>query len=116
MSLLSENIATVVSCDYLSAGTITTTEFVSQSIVTDMVTANVVKLVDPVDPAQYSTLTANGTNLDIVADTVSVSNDLTVTGELHLTNPLYKTQVVTITTPGLTQQLTFTQGLLTNYQ
>jgi hypothetical protein len=116
MSLLSENVATVMSCEYLRTENIYTDELVANSVITNTITTNSVTLVDPNDPTKTSTLSENGTTLEITATNVQIQGDLTVTGDLNLNNPLYKTELVVINTPGLQQRLTFTKGLLTLYQ
>jgi hypothetical protein len=116
MSLLSENVATVVACQYLQAQSILTEELVATTIVSDTVTTNSVTLVDPADSTKFSTLEENGTTLDITATNVFIDGDLTVNNNLILTNPLYKSETININkVGGGTLQMIFTNGLLTSY-
>jgi hypothetical protein len=116
MSLLTENVATVVSCQYLQAQSILTDELVATTVVTDTVTTNSVTLVDPNNSTQFSTLEENGTTLEITSTNVFIDGNLTVGGNLNLTNPLYKSETININkVGGGTLQMIFTDGLLTSY-
>ena len=116
MSLLSENVATVVACQYLQAQSIQTEELTANTVITDTMTTNSVTLVDPTDSTKFSTLEENGTTLDITATNVFIDGNLTVNGTLNLTNPLYKSETININkVGGGTLTMVFTNGLLTSF-
>jgi hypothetical protein len=84
MSILSEDVKTVISCSSLTANTLYTEELKSETILSDNVTTNSLTLVDPLNPGNTGTLVENGTTLEITAPTVKINGNAVITGTLTL--------------------------------
>lgn len=122
MSLISEDVKTVIACQSLNAQTVYAEELTTTSVVSDVVATNVLTLVDPNDITKTGTLEEVGTTLQITSPTVQINGDVIVTGTLTLpVNPPnpngYFSGVVTINdvVPPTTHTLTFQTGLLKTY-
>jgi len=116
MSLLSENVATVVACDVLNAKSITTGELTTGTVVSDTLTTNYITLVDPLNSENTATLEQQGDTLNITSDTVQINGDVVINGTLTLPSTTYYgngTDPITINTASGQFKLYFTTGLLT---
>ena len=117
MSLLSENVATVVACDVLNAKSITTGELTTGTVVSDTLTTNFITLVDPNNSENIATLEEVGGTLNITSDTVQINGNVIVGGTLTLSDSAqYPTVDVAINAAGgQTYTLSFVTGLFTGY-
>lgn len=117
MSLLSENVKTVISCQTLTAQNIITDELSTTSIVSDNIATNMLTLVDPNNEANVSTIEENGTTLEITAPTVKINGNAVVTGSLTVQTGVYTGPPIVINdvVAPHTHTLTFTNGLLSSY-
>lgn len=122
MSILSEDVKTVISCQSLTAQNVYTDQLTSGSLVTDNIATNILTLVDPLDSTKIGTLEENGNTLDITSPIVQINGNVVVTGTLTLpvnppnVNGYYSgTIVVNDLVPPHTHTLVFTTGLLKTY-
>lgn len=122
MSVLSEDVKTVIACQSLSAQTVYTDELTTGSVITDNIATNMLTLVDPLDNTKIGTLEENGNTLEITSPNVKINGNVVVTGTLTLpTNPpnangYYSgTVVINDTVPPNKHTLTFATGLLKTY-
>lgn len=122
MSVLSEDVKTVIACQSLSAQTVYTDELTTGSVITDNIATNLLTLVDPLDNTKIGTLEENGNTLEITSPNVKINGNVVVTGTLTLpinppnANGYYNgTVVINDTVPPNKHTLTFSTGLLKTY-
>lgn len=116
MALISEDVKTVIACQYLSAEKATIDELTVNSIVSDTVTTNLLTLVDPNDVTKIGTLEEVGTTLEITSPIVQITGNAVVTGTMTVQTGTYTgTIVINDVVPPTVHTLVFDHGLLKCY-
>lgn len=116
MSLLSEDVKTVIACNTLNAKSVYTDELTTASIISDNIATNLLTLVDPLDTSKTGTLEENGNILEITSPEVKINGNVTVTGTLTVETGVYTgTITVNDVVPPHTHVMVFNHGLLQSY-
>ena len=77
--MISEDVKTVIDCQYLKAKQVEANELTAETIVVDSISTNLLTLVDPADATKTGTLEEIGTTLEITAPTVQINGNAVVT-------------------------------------
>ena len=116
MSMISEDVKTVIDCQYLKARQVEANELTTETIVVDTISTNLLTLVDPADATKTGTLEEIGNTLEITAPTVQINGNAVVTGTMTVQTGTYTgTVVINDVVPPTVHTLVFNHGLLEMY-